>query len=180
MSRVGKLPVSIPQTVTVTINGQVCTVKGPKGELSLTIPKGISVELKDNLLQVSRHGEEKKVKSLHGTIRNELRNFVIGVTEGFIKNMLLVGTGYRVKAVGKGLEFSLGFSHPISVTAIEGIEFKVTDQDKISVSGFDKELVGQTSANIRALRPPEPYKGKGIRYENEIIIKKAGKTSKSE
>ena len=113
-------------------------------------------------------------------MRNKIHNMTIGVTDGFVKNMLLVGTGYRAKLSGKDLEMSLGFSHPVLVKAVDGIEFKVTDQDKVAVIGFDKELVGQTAANIRKYRVPEPYKGKGIRYENEVIIKKAGKTSKGE
>jgi len=180
MSRVGRSPISVSNNVTVTLLDNVCKVVGPKGELSMNIPYGIEVKQDNDQIIVSRKKEDKKSKALHGTIRNKIRNMVVGVTEGFVKNLLLVGTGYRVKLLGKNLELSLGFSHPVIVNAVDGIEFKITDQDKIAVIGFDKEVVGQMAANIRSLRPPEPYKGKGIRYKNEVIIKKAGKTSKGE
>jgi len=180
MSRVGRSPISIPNNVTVTMQSGVCSVKGPKGELSMQVPSVITIKEADNTIELSRKNEQKKVKSLHGTMRNKLRNMITGVTDGFVKNLVLVGTGYRAKLTGKNLELSLGYSHPIIIEPVEGIEFKVTDQDKVAVIGYDKEKVGQMAANIRAYRSPEPYKGKGIRYEDEVIIKKAGKTSKGE
>jgi len=180
MSRVGKSPIPVSNNVTITIQDKVCKVKGTNGELELNIPNGIEVKLENEQIIVTRKNEAKKTKALHGTIRNRIHNMISGVVDGFTKNLILVGTGYRAKLVGKNLELSLGFSHPVVVEAKDGIEFKVTDQDKIAVIGFDKDLVGQVAANIRNLRPPEPYKGKGIRYENELIIKKAGKTSKGE
>ncbi len=180
MSRVGRSPVPVPSNVTVTFADAVCTVKGPKAELTLPIPMGIECNLEDGVVTLSRKSETKKMKSLHGMVRNKLNNLIKGVTEGFTKNLILVGTGYRAKLTGQNLEMSLGFSHPVIVKSVPGITFAVTDQDKVAVQGYDKELVGQIAANIRAHRKPEPYKGKGIRYTDEVIIKKAGKTSKGE
>jgi large subunit ribosomal protein L6 len=180
MSRIGKLPINIPDGVTVTIDSHLVKVKGPKAELAVAFKPGIKVENKDNQVLVTRSNELKSVKSMHGAIRNLINNAIMGVTAGFTKNLELIGTGYRVKLEGKDLNLSLGFSHPVIIKAIDGIEFKVDGQNKIAVSGFDKQIVGQMAANIRAIRPPEPYKGKGIRYQGEVIIKKAGKTAKTE
>jgi large subunit ribosomal protein L6 len=180
MSKIGKIPVTILEGVTVNLDQNKIIVKGPKGELSLDLKPRIKIEIKEDKIIVSRKNDEKKVKALHGTIRNLINNMVIGVVEGYSKKLKLVGTGYRVKASGKNLEFSLGFSHPVVFEEVEGVSFKIEGQNGLEVSGIDKYLVGQVAANIRALRPPEPYKGKGIRYSDEQVIKKAGKAAKTE
>lgn len=181
MSRIGKLPVPVPDNVTVTPQDGVVTVKGPKGEISLKVKPSISVAVEDDKeVVVTRKRETKVVKSMHGTVRNLINNAIKGVTEGYSKTLELVGTGYRVRMDGRNLNISIGFSHPVIVEPVEGVTFQVDGQNKIIVSGVNKETVGQVAANIRAIRPPEPYKGKGIKYENEVIIKKAGKTSKGE
>ena len=178
MSRIGKLPIPVPSGVTATIQGQSITITGPKGTLSLDVAEPITVKEEDGSLIVSRPNDEGPAKALHGLTRTLVNNMVTGVTEGYTKTLELVGTGYRVTAKGQDLEFALGFSHPITVKAPEGISFAVENPNKFSVVGIDKQLVGETAANIRKLRKPEPYKGKGVRYENEVIRRKAGKAGK--
>lgn len=178
MSRIGKLPIPVPSGVTATIQGQSVTITGPKGTLSLDVAEPITVKEEDGSLIVSRPNDEGPAKALHGLTRTLVNNMVTGVTEGYTKTLELVGTGYRVTAKGQDLEFALGFSHPITVKAPEGISFAVENPNKFSVVGIDKQLVGETAANIRKLRKPEPYKGKGVRYENEVIRRKAGKAGK--
>ena len=178
MSRIGKLPIPVPSGVTATIEGQSITVAGPKGTLSLNVAEPITVKQEDGSLIVSRPNDEGPAKALHGLTRTLVSNMVTGVTEGYTKTLELVGTGYRVAAKGQDLEFALGYSHSITVKAPEGISFAVETPTKFSVVGIDKQLVGETAANIRKLRKPEPYKGKGVRYENEVIRRKAGKAGK--
>ncbi|MGA0208462.1 MAG: 50S ribosomal protein L6 [Candidatus Nanopelagicales bacterium] len=178
MSRIGKLPIPVPSGVTATIQGQSVTIAGPKGTLSLVVAEPIIVKEEDGSLVVSRPNDEAQAKALHGLTRTLVSNMVTGVTEGYTKTLELVGTGYRVTAKGQDLEFALGFSHPITVKAPDGISFAVENPNKFSVLGIDKQLVGETAANIRKLRKPEPYKGKGVRYENEVIRRKAGKAGK--
>ncbi|MEY2989580.1 MAG: 50S ribosomal protein L6 [Candidatus Nanopelagicales bacterium] len=178
MSRIGKLPIPVPSGVTATIQGQSVTIAGPKGTLSLDVAEPITVKEEDGSLVVSRPNDEAQAKALHGLTRTLVSNMVTGVTEGYTKTLELVGTGYRVTAKGQDLEFALGFSHPITVKAPDGISFAVENPNKFSVLGIDKQLVGETAANIRKLRKPEPYKGKGVRYENEVIRRKAGKAGK--
>lgn len=180
MSKIGKKPILIPENVSTTIGDGLILIKGPKGELSVPFKPEIEVSLESNEIKVSRKNEIKKTKAQHGTIRSLIQNAVNGVTNGYSKTLKLIGTGYRAAMQGKNLNISLGFSHPVIINAVDGIEFKVNEQDTIIVSGINKELVGQISADIRAKRPPEPYKGKGIRYENEYVPKKAGKAAKSE
>jgi len=179
MSRIGRLPIPIPAGVTLTVNGQAVTVAGPKGTLSLTVAEPITVATgEDGALVVSRPDDERNSRALHGLTRTLIANMVIGVTNGFEKTLELVGTGYRVTAKGTDLEFALGYSHPIVVTAPDGITFAVESPVKFKVSGIDKQQVGEVAANIRKLRKPEPYKGKGVRYEGEVIRRKAGKAGK--
>ena len=178
MSRIGKLPIPVPSGVTATIQGQSITITGPKGTLSLDVAEPITVKEEDGSLIVSRPNDEGPAKALHGLTRTLVNNMVTGVTDGYTKTLELVGTGYRVTAKGQDLEFALGFSHSITVKAPEGISFAVENPNKFSVVGIDKQLVGETAANIRKLRKPEPYKGKGVRYENEVIRRKAGKAGK--
>jgi large subunit ribosomal protein L6 len=180
MSRIGKNPVTIPSGITVTQDKTLLVVKGPKGELSLKTKRTVGIEVTDGSIIVTRKAEHKRARAMHGTTRNLIHNMIKGVSEGFQKDLKLVGVGYRVKLEGKNLNLSLGLSHPVKVEAVAGIEFKVEGQNKLSVIGIDKQLVGQIAANIRRIRPPEPYKGKGIRYTDERIIKKAGKTGKAE
>ncbi|MDR0483241.1 MAG: 50S ribosomal protein L6 [Cellulomonadaceae bacterium] len=178
MSRIGKMPVPVPSGVDITISGELVTVKGPKGTLEQTIPTPISVELKDGTVEVTRPNDERDSRARHGLTRSLINNMVIGVTQGYEKKLEIVGTGYRVTAKGKDLELLLGFSHPVSVVAPEGITFTVDGTNKLSVSGIDKQLVGETAANIRKLRKPEPYKGKGVRYAGENVRRKVGKAGK--
>ncbi|AZQ76092.1 50S ribosomal protein L6 [Flaviflexus ciconiae] len=178
MSRIGKLPVTIPSGVDVTIDGQLVTVKGPKGTLSYEVPAPITVAQEDGAVVVSRPDDERESRSLHGLVRTLIFNNVTGVTEGFSKKLEIVGTGYRAQAKGSDLELSLGYSHTISVKAPEGITFQLEGNNKITVSGIDKQQVGEIAANIRKLRKPEPYKGKGVRYEGEHVRRKAGKAGK--
>lgn len=175
MSRIGKKPISLPKGVEVTIDGSKVTVKGPKGTLTQDIPEGISVVQEENSLLVLRSSDDKKYRALHGLSRALLANMVEGVTNGFEKKLELVGVGYRAQLQGKKLVINIGFSHPVEVDPPEGIEFEVPAATKITVKGIDKQLVGNTAAHIRAIRKPEPYKGKGIKYENEVIRRKAGK-----
>lgn len=179
MSRIGRLPIAVPSGVDVTIAGNEISVKGPKGMLSMTVSEPISVEKNDDgTLSVTRPNDERGSRSLHGLTRTLVNNMVQGVTEGYQKKMEIVGTGYRVVAKGQDLEFSLGFSHPVLVKAPEGISFQVETPTAFSVSGIDKQKVGEVAANIRKLRKPDPYKGKGVRYEGEVIRRKAGKAGK--
>ena len=178
MSRIGKLPVTVPSGVDVTINGQEVTVKGPKGTLEHTVAEPIAVSFDDGVISVTRPDDERKSRSLHGLTRTLIDNMVVGVTQGYSKAMEIVGTGYRVAAKGSNLEFSLGYSHTIVVSAPEGITFAVESPTKFSVNGINKQQVGEVAANIRKLRKPEPYKGKGVRYADENVRRKAGKAGK--
>ncbi|MEZ7856693.1 MAG: 50S ribosomal protein L6 [Aquiluna sp.] len=178
MSRIGKLPIPLPAGVTVEINGQDVAVKGPKGELKLTVSKPITVSQEDGSVIVARPDDEAVSKSLHGLTRSLIANNVHGVSEGFTKALEIVGTGYRAALKGSTVELSLGFSHPVLVTPPEGITLVVEGNTKIIVSGIDKQAVGEMAANIRKLRKPEPYKGKGVRYEGERVRRKAGKAGK--
>ncbi|GHG46689.1 MULTISPECIES: 50S ribosomal protein L6 [Amycolatopsis] len=179
MSRIGKLPVAVPSGVEVTIDGQHIKVKGPKGTLEHTVSEPITVERdEDGTLLVKRPDDERNSKALHGLTRTLVNNLVVGVTAGYEKKMEIHGVGYRVQAKGADLEFALGYSHPVKIEAPEGITFKVETPTRFSVSGIDKQKVGQISAVIRRLRRPDPYKGKGLRYEGEKIRRKVGKTGK--
>lgn len=177
MSRIGKLPITIPSGVTITVNDQDITVAGPKG--TLTVPKQLdtSTEVKENQVIVTRKDDEAFSKANHGLQRTLINNAVIGVTKGFEKKLEINGVGFRLSGGGKQIEMSLGFSHPVKYTAPEGIELK-TEKMEITVSGIDKQKVGQVAAEIRSFKKPEPYKGKGIKYADEVIIKKAGKAGK--
>ncbi len=178
MSRIGKLPIPVPAGVTVEINGQDVSVKGPKGELKLTISKPITASVEEGNVIVARPDDEAVSKSLHGLTRSLIANNVHGVSEGFSKALEIVGTGYRAAAKGAGIELSLGFSHPVIVTPPQGVTLVVEGNTKIIVSGIDKQAVGEMAANIRKIRKPEPYKGKGVRYEGERVRRKAGKAGK--
>lgn len=178
MSRIGKAPITVPSGVDVTISGRTVTVKGPKGSLSRDIPGEIVVRKEESTILVERPNDERQNRSLHGLSRTLVNNMVIGVTEGFTKELEIVGVGYRAEAQGANLRLALGFSHPVVVPAPEGISFEIPVQTRVIVKGIDKELVGQVAANIRSIRKPEPYKGKGVRYLDERILRKAGKTGK--
>jgi large subunit ribosomal protein L6 len=178
MSRIGKAPITVPGGVTVSIDGADISVKGPKGELSRTLPERVTVRQDGDVLVVERVDEERESRALHGLIRSLVQNMVTGVTEGFHKDLDIVGVGYRAAPKGSGLELSLGFSHPVVVDAPEGITFNVPQPTRVEVHGIDKQLVGQVAANIRAWRTPEPYKGKGVRYVDEHVRRKAGKAGK--
>ena len=178
MSRIGRLPITIPGGVTVTQNDGVVTVKGPKGELEVSIPEPIEVAIEESTITVSRPDDERQSRALHGLVRTLINNNIVGVTEGYQKTLEVVGTGYRVASKGQSLEFALGYSHSITVDPPEGVSFSVEGNDKVTVSGIDKQAVGEAAANIRKLRKPEPYKGKGVRYEGEYVRRKAGKAGK--
>jgi large subunit ribosomal protein L6 len=178
MSRIGRKPIPVPTGVDVNIDGQTVRIKGPKGELSHTVAEPITVEREDGVLFVSRPNDERRAKELHGLSRTLVANMVVGVTEGYRKSLEINGTGYRVQQKGTDLEFALGFSHPVVVTAPEGITFTVERPTLFHVSGIDKQQVGEVAANIRKIRPPEPYKGKGVKYQGEVIRRKAGKAGK--
>ncbi len=179
MSRIGRLPIPVPSGVEVTLDGQGVTVTGPKGTLSHTVPAPITIGRKDDgTLLVERPDDERASRSLHGLTRTLVANMVTGVTDGYAKNMEIRGVGYRVAAKGADLEFALGYSHPVPVLAPEGIAFEVQSPTKFVVKGIDKQKVGEVAANIRKLRKPDPYKGKGVRYEGEHIKLKVGKTGK--
>jgi large subunit ribosomal protein L6 len=178
MSRIGRKSIPVPAGVDVTITGQTVKVKGPKGELSHTVSEPITVSQDGGELVVNRPNDERKAKELHGLSRTLVANMIIGVTEGYKKVLEINGTGYRVTAKGKDLEFALGFSHPVLVPAPAGITFSVEKPTQFTVTGIDKQLVGEISANIRKIRPPEPYKGKGVKYQGEVIRRKAGKAGK--
>ncbi len=179
MSRIGKAPISIPAGVEVTVSGSDVTVKGSKGSLTHTVPEVISVSVDDGVVSVARATEERSSRALHGLSRSLINNMVIGVSEGFRKDLEIVGVGYRAAAKGNDkLELSLGFSHSVEVQAPEGITFDVPEPTKIGVIGIDKQAVGQVAAVIRSYRKPEPYKGKGVRYAGERVVRKAGKAGK--
>ncbi|MGN6607793.1 MAG: 50S ribosomal protein L6 [Jatrophihabitans sp.] len=178
MSRIGKLPIPVPSGVDVAIDGRTVTVKGPKGSLSHTVAEPITVAQEDGTIAVSRPDDERASKALHGLSRTLIANMVTGVTAGYSKTLEIVGTGYRVTAKGSDLEFALGFSHPVVVTPPEGITFRVERPTQFVVEGIDKQKVGEVAANIRKLRKPDPYKGKGVRYQGEVIRRKAGKAGK--
>ena len=178
MSRIGRMPIDIPTGVTVTIDGQDVAVKGPKGDLSLRIKEPIVAEMVENQIVVTRPDDERDSRSLHGLTRTLINNQIIGVTQGFQKSLQVVGTGYRLASKGQGVELQLGFSHSITVEPPAGITFTVEGNDKLTVSGISKQAVGEVAANIRKLRKPEPYKGKGVRYEGEHVRRKAGKAGK--
>jgi large subunit ribosomal protein L6 len=179
MSRIGKQPVPVPSGVDVTIDGQNVSVKGPKGTLTLDVAEPITVARDDDgAIVVNRPDDERRSRSLHGLSRTLVANLVTGVTEGYVTKMEIFGVGYRVALKGKTLEFALGYSHPVVIDAPEGITFAVETPTKFSITGIDKQQVGQISANIRRLRRPDPYKGKGVRYEGEQIRRKVGKTGK--
>jgi large subunit ribosomal protein L6 len=178
MSRIGRLPIVIPSGVDVTIDGRQVSVRGPKGELSLTVKEPIEVSLNDGVVTVTRPSDEGEIRALHGLSRSLIANMVTGVTEGYRKTLEIVGVGYRVQARGRDLEFALGFSHPVPVPAPDGITFRVETQTRFVVEGIDKQQVGEVAANIRKLRKPDPYKGKGVRYQGEQIRRKVGKAGK--
>jgi large subunit ribosomal protein L6 len=178
MSRIGKLPIEVPSGVQVTVEGTQATVTGPRGTLAQTIPTSISVRQEGSHLVVERPDDEREHRSLHGLVRSLMANMVEGVTKGFEKQLEIQGVGYRVQAQGPDLVFSLGYSHQIPVKAPEGITFEVTSPTRFSVKGIDKQQVGQVAADIRRLRKPDPYKGKGVRYAGEVVRRKAGKTAK--
>lgn len=175
MSRIGRKPIAVPAGVTLTIDGSKVTVKGPKGELSRVLSKEMIIELKDGVLTVDRPSEQKDHKALHGLTRTLISNMVVGVTDGFKKNLEIEGVGYRAAKAGDNLNLTLGFSHPVVVEPPNGITIDVPQPNRITVSGIDKEQVGAIAAQIRFYRPPEPYKGKGIRYEGERVVRKVGK-----
>ncbi|MDT3316678.1 50S ribosomal protein L6 [Microbacterium sp. KSW4-11] len=178
MSRIGRLPIDIPAGVTVTVSGQDVAVKGPKGELSLTVAQPIEVKVEENQVLVSRPDDERESRALHGLTRTLINNNIIGVTQGYTKGLEVVGTGYRVAQKGTAVEFALGFSHPVLVEAPEGITLTVEGNNKLTVAGISKQAVGEAAANIRKIRKPEPYKGKGVRYAGEVVRRKAGKSGK--
>jgi large subunit ribosomal protein L6 len=178
MSRIGRLPVTVPSGVDIAVEGQTVKVKGPKGELSHVVAEPITVERADATLEVKRPDDARTSRSLHGLTRSLIHNMVLGVTEGYEKKLEIHGTGYRVQAKGSNLEFALGYSHSITVEPPAGITFVVENPTRFSVQGIDKQLVGEVAANIRKLRKPDPYKGKGVRYAGEQIRRKVGKAGK--
>jgi large subunit ribosomal protein L6 len=180
MSRVGNTPVEVPSGVEVEIKGTHLRVKGPKGVLSHTFPPVIDITLEDGIIEVKRHSDEKFHRSMHGTARSVINNMVVGVSQGFEKELEIQGVGYRAELKGKNIILSVGFSHQVTIEAPEGISFEVGERGRdIKISGFDKQQVGQIAAEIRKVRPPEPYKGKGIRYKGEYVRRKAGKAGKA-
>lgn len=179
MSRIGNQPVTIPSGVTVTKVDNRLVVKGPKGELSETIPAGITPTIGESSISFKRANDEGQTKAYHGLIRSLVQNMIEGVSKGYIRKLELVGTGYRAKKRGSGLTITAGYSHPVEVEPREGITLETEGDTVIVVSGFDKQKIGQTAAEIRAIRKPEPYKGKGIRYQGEVIRRKAGKAAKA-
>jgi large subunit ribosomal protein L6 len=175
MSRIGNSPITLPSGVELDIDGTTVTAKGSKGTLTRTFSERMSFSVEDGVVTVARDGDDREAKALHGLSRALLNNMVIGVSEGYERELTAVGVGYRASLKGKSLELLVGFSHPVEIDAPEGVEFEVPEPTKILVRGIDKELVGQAAANVRAVRPPEPYKGKGIRYADEQVRRKAGK-----
>ena len=179
MSRIGRLPIPVPSGVDVAIDGQTVNVKGPKGSLSHTVATPITVVRNDDdTLLVQRPDDERQSRALHGLSRTLIANMITGVTEGYTKTLEIVGVGYRVQARGSDLEFALGCSHPVPVKAPEGISFAVESPTRLRVTGIDKQLVGEVAAKIRKIRKPDPYKGKGVRYQGEVVKRKVGKTGK--
>lgn len=179
MSRIGKMPIAIPAGVTVTVTpDNVVTVKGAKGQLTKAMSKDIKIDVEDNNIVVTRPSDAKEHRALHGLTRSLLNNMVIGVSEGYQKSLDLIGVGYRAQVQGKKLVLNLGFSHPVEIEVVEGISFETPAANKVIVKGIDKQVVGEIAANIRSWRKPEPYKGKGVKYENEVIRRKEGKTGK--
>ncbi|WP_100012661.1 50S ribosomal protein L6 [Lentibacillus sediminis] len=178
MSRVGLKPIEIPEGVEVTFNGNTVNVKGPKGELSRDLHPDIKVNMNDNVITLERPSDHKDHRALHGTTRSLINNMVEGVSKGFEKTLEIIGVGYRAQKQGNKTVVNAGYSHPVELDEIEGIEIDVPKNTLITVKGIDKELVGAVASNIRAIRPPEPYKGKGIRYQNEHVRRKEGKTAK--
>ncbi|MBM7663348.1 large subunit ribosomal protein L6 [Bacillus mesophilus] len=178
MSRIGKKPIEIPAGVTVTNNNNTVTIKGPKGELTRSFHPDMEIKLEDNVLTVVRPSDNKEHRSLHGTTASLLGNMVEGVTKGYERGLELIGVGYRASKQGNKLVLNVGYSHPVEITPEQGIDIEVPANTKIKISGIDKERVGALAANIRDVRPPEPYKGKGIRYEGEFVRRKEGKTAK--
>ncbi len=179
MSRIGKLPVSIPAGVTVTVDSDnLVTVKGPKGTLTQKVSSDLKIENKDGVLHFTRESDDRHIRAKHGLYRVLVHNMVVGVSEGFSKTLTIIGTGYRAQLQGKNLVLNMGYSHPVEMVPGEGISFEVPNPTTVIVRGYDKQAVGQTAAEIRAVRPPEPYLGKGIRYENEHVRRKAGKAAK--
>ncbi len=178
MSRIGKLPIPVPQKVTVTISGQDVVVKGPKGELNRVLPDGVYVEQEGDTLVVKRRDESRMARERHGLVRTLVANMVQGVSQGFERRLEIQGVGYRAQVQGRNLLMNMGYSHPVLIEPPEGIQFVVENNTNVIVSGINKEDVGNTSAKVRAVRPPEPYKGKGVRYAGEVVRRKAGKTGK--
>ncbi|SUY48249.1 50S ribosomal protein L6 [Clostridium putrefaciens] len=179
MSRIGKMPIAIPSGVNVTITpDNVVTVKGPKGELTRAMRKEMTIAIEDNTVVVSRSSDEKQLRAFHGLTRSLINNMVIGVTEGYQKILELIGVGYKAQLQGTKLVLNLGFSHPVEIEPVGGVIFEILAANKIAIKGIDKEAVGDAAADIRVWRKPEPYKGKGIRYEGEIVRRKEGKTGK--
>ncbi|SFM54707.1 large subunit ribosomal protein L6 [Pseudonocardia ammonioxydans] len=179
MSRIGKLPITVPSGVEITIDGRTVTAKGPKGTLSHTVIEPITIEREDDgAVLVKRPNDEREVRAFHGLSRTLVNNIVVGVSAGYEKKLEIHGVGYRVQLKGQNLEFALGYSHPVVIEPAEGITFAVESPTRFSVSGIDKQLVGETAANIRKLRRPDPYKGKGVRYAGEQVRRKVGKTGK--
>jgi large subunit ribosomal protein L6 len=178
MSRIGKKPIEIPAGVTITIDNSTVTVKGPKGELTRSFNPDIEIKVEENIINVSRPSDAKEHRALHGTTRALLSNMVEGVSKGFEKSLELIGVGYRAQKQGNKLILNVGYSHPVEITPEEGIEVEVPANTKLIVKGINKERVGALAANIRDVRPPEPYKGKGIRYVGEFVRRKEGKTGK--
>ncbi len=178
MSRIGRMPIVIPSGVNVAIDGRKVHVRGPKGELNMEVAPPIEVAQSDGIITVTRPSDEGEIRALHGLSRSLIANMVTGVTEGYRKTMEIVGVGYRVQAKGRDLEFALGFSHPVPVSAPDGINFRVETPTRFVVEGIDKQQVGEVAANIRKLRKPDPYKGKGVRYQGEQIRRKVGKAGK--
>jgi len=178
MSRIGKSPIPIPDKVSVSLNGLAVTVKGPKGELSRTLPDGVEIAQDGNTLVVSPSNSSRRSRERHGLCRTLVANMVEGVSQGYIRKLEIVGVGYRAAVQGKKLVVSAGYSHQVEMVPPDGVTFAVENNTSVSVSGADKELVGNEAAKVRAIRPPEPYKGKGIKYEGERILRKAGKTGK--
>ena len=179
MSRIGKSPIALPSGVEVKVDGDVVEVKGPKGTLKQTLSEGITLSVEDGVVTVERTNDERNTRALHGLLRSLINNMVVGVSDGYSKELTAVGVGYRAALKGSQLELQVGYSHPVEIDAPEGITFEVPEPTKIIVGGIDKQLVGQVAANIRAVRPPEPYKGKGIRYKDERVRRKAGKAGVS-
>ncbi len=176
MSRIGDVPVEIPEKVDVSLNGTTMTVKGPKGELSKEINPGVEVNIEGDNIVVKRHSDDREDRSLHGLVRSIIKNMINGVVKGYSKELEMVGVGYRAQLKGSDLEIEAGYSHPVTIEAPDNIEFEVENGTEIKVKGIDKQQVGDIAARIRAVRKPEPYKGKGIRYKGEHIRRKVGKT----